>query len=216
MQSHCNPNVTIQGYAKNAFHPLRVESVTEQLRQVSYSGCRSVLEIGVAGSFMRHCLKLYPQISYTSLDVAEELKPDYVGSVTQMPFTDNQFDMVLCSQVLEHLPFAELPQALAEIRRVTRARAIISLPDKRRHFGVAICIARWGWHTVEWNPARRKNRVRPFTFNGEHYWEIGCKGSTGRKLVKTIRETGFAIEKQYRLPKHPYHCFFLLQANKGL
>ena len=209
-----NPDTTIKGYEQHSFHPLRIESATEQLRQICYSGCHSILDIGIAGGFLRHCLKIYPQITYTSLDISEKLKPDYVGSVTDMPFSESQFDMVICGQVLEHLPFSQFPKALAEIRRVSRHKAIISLPDKRRHFGIALCLQRLGWLSFEWNPAALKNLLKPFKFDGQHYWEIGCKDTTFRVIVRAITKVGFRIEKQYRLSKHDWHCFFILNTCK--
>jgi len=206
-----DPQETIEQYKKHAFSPLRIESITEQLRQICYSGYNNILEIGIAGGFLRHCFKLFPQISHTTLDIAEDLSPDYVGSVTNMPFEDNQFDLAVCGEVLEHLPFTEFLPALKEIRRVSRHKVIISLPDKRRHFGVAVCLARFGWFRFEWNPARRRNARKEFEFNSEHYWEIGCKGTLGKDVIKKIREAGFKIEKQYRLYKHAWHCFLILR-----
>ncbi len=197
-------------YEKHAFHPLRIESITEQLRLICYSGYTDVLEIGVGKGFLGHCLKEFPQISHTTLDIAEDLNPDYIGSVLHMPFEDNRFDIVVCCQVLEHLPFAELLPSLKEIRRVVRHKAIISLPDKRRHWGIAVCVARFGWFKFEWNPSRWHNARNRLKFNGEHYWEIGCKGTLGNDVVSSIKKAGFKIEKQYRLWNHPWHCFFIL------
>jgi len=211
MRKEYNPRLTIEGYQKHAFDPLRIESVTEQLRQISYSGYRTVLEIGIAGGFLRHCFKLFPQISHTTLDIAESLSPDYVGSVTHMPFGDKQFDVVVCCEVLEHLPFTNFLTALKEIRRVARHKAIISLPDRTRRFGIAICLARFGWFRFEWNPSRWENAHDKLKFNGEHYWEIGCKGSLPRDVVWNIKRAGFKIEKQYRLWKHAWHRFFILR-----
>jgi len=200
-------------YGKHAFHPLRIESITEQLRQICYSGYTDILEIGVGEGFLGHCLKEFPQISHTTLDFAEELNPDYVGCVTNMPFDDNQFDIVVCCQVLEHLPFTEFLPSLKEIRRIARHKAIISLPDKRRHFGAAVCVARFGWFKYEWNPARRYNAHKELEFNGEHYWEIGCKGSLGGDIVRNMKKAKFKIEKQYRLWNHSWHCFFILRSD---
>ncbi len=203
--------VTMDIYVKNAFHPLRIESITEQLRQICYSGYTTILEIGVGKGFLKHCFKLFPQISLKTIDINKDLHPDYIGTVTNMPFEDNQFEVVLCAQVLEHLPFTDFLTALSEIRRVARHKVIISLPDRRRHFGFAVCVARFGWFKFEWNPARRRYARQQFEFNGEHYWEIGCKGSLGKDVVKNIKEAGFRIEKQYRLWKHSWHCFFILR-----
>ncbi|MCK4793076.1 MAG: methyltransferase domain-containing protein [Desulfobacteraceae bacterium] len=212
MDREYEPQVSADCYEKHAFHPLRIESITEQLRQISYSGYNNILKIGVGKGFLKHGLQLFPQIKHTTIDIAERLCPDYVGSATNMPFEDGQFELVVCGQVLEHLPFTDFLPALKEIRRVTRHKAIISLPDKRRHFGFAICLARFGWFRFEWNPARRCYARREFEFNGEHYWEIGCKGTLIKDVVRNIRQAGFKIEKQYRLRKHPWHCFFILRA----
>lgn len=205
------PQVPAEVYEKHAFHPLRIESITEQLRQICYSGYTNILEIGVGKGFLKHVFRLFPQISHTTIDIAEDLSPDYVGSVTNMPFDDSQFDVVVCGQVLEHLPFTDFLPALKEIRRVARHKVILSLPDKRRHFGIAVCLVRFGWFRFEWNPARKMCASRELEFKGEHYWEIGCKGTLTRDVTKAIREVGFKIEKQYRLWRHPWHCFFMLR-----
>jgi SAM-dependent methyltransferase len=206
-----NPQVPRDVYQKHAFDSLRIESITEQLRQICYSGYTNILEIGVGAGFIRHCLKLFPQISHTTIDIAEDLSPDYVGSVTNMPFEDGQFDVVLCCEVLEHLPFRDFLPSLKEIRRVARHKVILSLPDATRHFGIAFCLARWGWYMFEWNPERRKNAHRELDLGGEHYWEIGYKGTLAKDIIRNIKEAGFKIEKQYRLYKHAWHRFFILR-----
>ncbi len=211
MNKKHKPQVSASCYDKNAFHPLRIESITEQLRQICYSGYTNILEVGVGKGFLKHCFKFFPQISHTTLDIAEDLSPDYVGSVTNMPFEDNQFDLVMCGEVLEHLPFTDFLPSLKEIRRVARYKVIISLPDKRRHFGLAVCLARFGWFRFEWNPTRRCYACKEFEFTGEHYWEIGCKGTLIKDVVGNIKQAGFKIEKQYRLLRHSWHCFFILR-----
>lgn len=205
------PQVTAEVYEKNAFHPLRIESITQQLREISYCDYTKILEVGTGKGVLKHFLKMFPKILHTTIDIAKDLRPDYVGSVTNMPFEDNQFDVVVCGQVLEHLPFHDFLPSLKEIRRVARHKAIISLPDKRRHFGFAVCLARLGWFRFEWNPARRHYARKEFEFNGNHYWEIGCKGTLGKDIIRNIRQAGFTIEKQYRLWKHEWHCFFILR-----
>jgi len=211
MERVYKPQVASDCYEKYAFYPLRIESITEQLRQICYSGYTNILEIGIGKGFLKHCFKQFPQISHTTLDIAEDLSPHYIGSVTDMPFEDNQFDLVVCGQVLEHLPFSDFFPAMKEIRRVARHKAIISLPDKRRHFGFAVCLARFGWFTFEWNPIRWCYARKEYKFNSEHYWEIGCKGTLAKDVISNVRRAGFKIEKQYRLWKHPWHCFFILR-----
>lgn len=48
------------------------------------------------------------------------------GDAENLPFPDSSFDWVVSSHVLEHLP--DFDKGLAEIRRVTKRRAIVALP----------------------------------------------------------------------------------------
>jgi ubiquinone/menaquinone biosynthesis C-methylase UbiE len=66
------------------------------------------------------------------------------GSALALPFPDASFDVVLCLDVLEHLPHADQAAALGEICRVLRPEgdAILSLPNlahlqSRVHFLLA-------------------------------------------------------------------------------
>lgn len=196
-------------YQREGFSPLRIENLTQQLREICDSECKKVLEIGVGRGLLRHMLQPFPEISYVGFDIDESLYPDYVGSVTDMPFADRQFELTMCCEVLEHLPLEELPVALKEIRRVTEKKVIISLPDKRKHSGVALRIpgisnwVKWGFNLDPPGLGCKK-------FDGQHYWEIGYKGSRGRTILRHIREAGFTIERQYRLERHRWHCFFIL------
>lgn len=47
-------------------------------------------------------------------------KPLYTYDGTAFPFKDNEFDYVICSHVLEHVPENELPSFFTEIQRVAK------------------------------------------------------------------------------------------------
>lgn len=202
-------------YELEGYSPLRIESVTQQLREIAYSGCKNILEVGVGKGLIKSFLGHFHDISHTSIDIAADLRPDVVGSVLNMPFENNQFELVICCQVLEHLRFSNFLPALREIRRVARKRAIISLPDIRKHCGIAFRIPGIkDWLKFDFN--MKPMGIGYKKFDGQHYWEIGFKGSTGRDVMRAIREADFRVEKTYRLEKHRWHCFFILDVNKGL
>jgi 2-polyprenyl-3-methyl-5-hydroxy-6-metoxy-1,4-benzoquinol methylase len=48
------------------------------------------------------------------------------GDAENLPFPNESFDVVISSHVLEHLP--DFDKGLAELRRVTKGRAIVALP----------------------------------------------------------------------------------------
>jgi len=93
----------------------------------------SVLEIGIGDKTVSHCLKSQG-ITVTTLDINKELKPDVVGSILKAPFQDNSFDVVLCAEVLEHLPFEKFEEGLKELKRISKRNIVLSLP----HFGHSI------------------------------------------------------------------------------
>ena len=72
--------------------------------------------------------------SSISLKRAKERNPDAKildGDITNLPFDDGFFDVVTCSETLEHIP--NYKAAISEIKRVTRGggRMIISVPNER-------------------------------------------------------------------------------------
>ena len=50
------------------------------------------------------------------------------GDACELPFGDRSFDLVVCLEVLEHLP--EPSQALRELRRVARTGCLLSVPHE--------------------------------------------------------------------------------------
>jgi ubiquinone/menaquinone biosynthesis C-methylase UbiE len=102
---------------------------------------RSFLDAGCGEGFVaRRVLGAMPDVSLTGCDlsdgaltIARGVNPGaefLVGSVLELPFADNAFDVVGCFEVLEHLP-NDLPrQALAEFARVARRAVILSVPHE--------------------------------------------------------------------------------------
>jgi len=53
-------------------------------------------------------------LKYESMDIADDLGADHIGSVVDMPFADESFDVVGCFEVLEHI---ETPSGYRELAR---------------------------------------------------------------------------------------------------
>jgi ubiquinone/menaquinone biosynthesis C-methylase UbiE len=50
------------------------------------------------------------------------------GTIYKLPYPDNKFDLVICTEVLEHLENPEL--ALMELKRVSNKYVLISVPNE--------------------------------------------------------------------------------------
>jgi len=68
-------------------------------------GLKSILEIGPGPGLLTALLRQF-QFQVTTVDIAMDILPDVVGSLSEMPFRDGAFDATCAFQVLEHLPFS--------------------------------------------------------------------------------------------------------------
>lgn len=90
--------------------------------------CRGrVLDAGAGRGAYRDLLLRYAD-EYVGMDIRESSATSVIGDAQRLPFADDSFDTVFCSQVLEHVPEPWL--ALAEFRRVLRpgGALILSVP----------------------------------------------------------------------------------------
>lgn len=68
-------------------------------------------------------------VSETAIELAHQngAKKCVLGSATSIPFPDQSFDAVICTDVLEHIFFEDLPVTLREMNRVARQYAFLKI-----------------------------------------------------------------------------------------
>ncbi len=186
----------------------RWSSYWHQVDEVLKMKPKTVLEIGAGDKVLANYLKINTDIYYECMDVAEDLSPDVIGSVDEMPLNNNSYDLVCAFEVLEHLPFEKFKKCLSELKRVSVKNVIISLPHWGRHFSIDIRLSYFKRLKYQYKlnlfPIKHK-------FDGQHYWEIGKKGYSLRKIREAIKLGGFEIIRDYIVFESPYHHFFVLE-----
>jgi 2-polyprenyl-3-methyl-5-hydroxy-6-metoxy-1,4-benzoquinol methylase len=100
------------------------------------------------------------EYSKESISFARKLFPNLIikqASIYDLPYKDNSFDLVVCTEVLEHL--REPEKAVKEMLRVSRKYLIISVPNEPffmlSNFLRGKNISRFGndaGHINHWNP----------------------------------------------------------------
>jgi ubiquinone/menaquinone biosynthesis C-methylase UbiE len=95
-----------------------------------------VVEIGAGeGRITERLVERFPDATVVGLDLPDtdladewdEIEvPMFFGDATRMPFVDRSIDLVVGLEVLEHVPNPE--RALADIARVCRGAAVLSVP----------------------------------------------------------------------------------------
>lgn len=184
----------------------RFFSYHNQLKEIFSLKPKSMLEVGVGDHVVANYIKQNSDISYTSVDIADDVGADVIGSVTNLPFADKSFDLVCAFEVLEHLPFEQFETALTEMKRVAAKDVLISVP----HFGPPIKLL---WK-IPFLPEMRAAFKIPFPqkheFNGQHYWEIGKDGYPTR-LIRERIQRHFTLVRDYVLFHNQYHHIFVLR-----
>jgi SAM-dependent methyltransferase len=120
-----------------------------------------VLDLGCGQIGLR---ALEPELDITGVDLVE--RPSYPGPFVRadatagLPFEDEQFDLVYCSSVIEHVAPSLRPAFAAELRRVGRGWFV---QTPAFSFPIEPHSLLPGAH---WLPARARR----------HYWSLGAAG----------------------------------------
>lgn len=206
------PQVNASAYGHGYDTKERLASYWHQVDEVLGFGPGNVIEIGTGSGFTCRALRA-EGVSVHVVDIALDLCPDLMGSVRALPFGDGSVDVVVCCQVLEHLPFEDFGGAVGELWRVARKGVVISLPDRERYFRLSLAAFN-RFRNYFWEVARNPSR-RPYVLDPQHYWEIG-QGDVGKRdVLGVIREVTGVACRTYRVFENPYHRFFILEKGVG-
>jgi SAM-dependent methyltransferase len=172
-----------------------------QYRDLTKIGCgKKILIVGPGQGLDTEVLS-WRGYDVTTFDIDETFRPDHIGSVHDMSrFSDLEFDAVIASHVLEHLPVNYLDQALGEIARVARY-ALIYLPVHGRHMQLRLIP---GFKGIDlsfvvniFNYFKKPDGLVPRYMGGQHYWEVGMRGWRIKDLLKKFSRT-FRLQYHYR------------------
>lgn len=154
-------------------------------------GSKSILEIGPGPGLLTALLRHF-QFEVTTIDIAMDIRPDVVGSLSAMPFMNGAFDATCAFQVLEHLPFSLLVSNMQELRRVARKRVYISVPNQKEILKAQVrfdlTLGKKRFHKVLW-----KKPLGRLTNPEEHYWEIGHNGITPEMIIDVGTKAGLTL-----------------------
>jgi hypothetical protein len=144
-----------------------------QVREVMKCAPQRVLEVGIGNGTVAAILR-NRGVAVTTFDIDPSLQPDIVGSVHELTkhVPPKSFDVVLCAEVLEHLPFGMLATCCEQLAAVARDNVVIGLPCfPRPRWGarLELRLPRMGLRSLSLS-------VTPLPLWGgsgeEHYWEV--------------------------------------------
>jgi SAM-dependent methyltransferase len=95
-------------------------------------GGQRALDVGARDGYLSARLAgLFPSVTAVDLETPARIPPGVAWvrtNATRLPFPDRAFDLVLCSEVLEHIPARHLRAACSELARTARRHLVIGVP----------------------------------------------------------------------------------------
>jgi SAM-dependent methyltransferase len=157
----------------------RVNMIVRLLQLTSHE---AVLDAGTGEGYLfsflpPSCLQIGVDLSATALDIAQDRNYPNVhwvrADLAKMPFPDEMFDKLICSEVIEHVP--EPHRILAELYRVLKpaGKLVLTIPHEvrlNRVKDLVLCSC-WGrrifpnipirteWHLTDYSPKMLLNQL---------------------------------------------------------
>jgi SAM-dependent methyltransferase/uncharacterized protein YukE len=135
-------------------------------------GARTALDVGCGDGKITHALAEYTNASFHGFDGSREalsrlLLPSTHGDVSTLPFDDDAFDVVLTTDVFEHLPDQVEQAAWQELFRVARDWVFFAVPFREELLDGSTKCAKCGkqyhvnWHHRSYDIADVTSRTPP-------------------------------------------------------
>lgn len=162
-------------------------SLSHQIHEIFKLNPKSILEVGIGNGMTS---QFFRRAGYdvTTADINPGLKPDICAPLDQLPekLKGKRFDLVVCCEVLEHMPFADFPGNLRSLRSAGD-RLFMTLPAYRKCFGFGGVIR---------FPKRLPREVKAYVSipkwgslaGGPHFWEVGsARDCTKSAIVRELQ-----------------------------
>jgi len=154
------------------------------------------LEIGPGHGLMK---KMLGDITaYTTMDVNNSLSPDIVGDI-RVPnaYLAGKYDCIIASQVLEHIPFSDIPAACQNLGSYLAPEGclILTVPHRRSNFlfmSPANILRVWTLPTgfLSFGAFYRRFIKGKVWIDPHHCWEIGDGNVTREDFERTFPFAG--------------------------
>lgn len=188
-------------------------SYWHQINETALTGKDStVLEIGPGNNIVKNVL-IGMDHRVKTADFDAKTHPDYLTDVRSLSsVVKEQFDVVLCCQILEHIPFEHVQTVLHDLLTVSHKHLIVTLPYTTLgtfspYFVIKLLpfLKPFSWLHI----FQLFSKNHEITSIDGHQWEIGKKGYPLKKIKECFKQAGWMVEKEYPIFENPYHYMFV-------
>lgn len=200
-------------FSNQYFSKYQLFSLSEQI-SLLYTYCTeftdpNILEVGKGNGFVADFFKK-ANFNIKTFDINANLEPDIVGNILDLStLISVKSDIILCSEVLEHIDFEYFEVSLEQLRLAANKYVIITLPEFKKFFGVNMQIRVPKFKVFSF-PLFLKIRGNKQLGSG-HFWEIDYSQETNRSSIEKIITKHFTIIDKGYFHTNPYHNFYVLE-----
>lgn len=194
-------------FSDGYFELQQLFSLSHQINEIHKLRPQSILEIGVGNGFTSSFLR---RAGYrvTTADINPALEPDICAPLDQVGsfIGEEKFDLVVCCEVLEHMPLNEFIESLDQLRALGQ-RLFLTLPNCKTTYGASglFRIPKIGIKSFDltFDISRKKKMDK------EHFWEVGSQRETEIKSIAFELKARYKSVKIKRIALNPYHIAFI-------
>ena len=194
-------------FSEKYFGMEQLSSFIHQIHDISKMSPKSIIEIGVGNGFTSSFLRR-SGLEVTTVDINESLDPDICAPISEIKNhldSNTSFDVAVCCEVLEHIPFEEFISNIETLRELSD-KLYLTLPNYKPSFGIS------GFIRL---PKFRKlfgffvDIPRKKILDKEHFWEVGSSRETSKKAILKILREYYPSVRIYRHYLKPNHYAFV-------
>lgn len=200
-----HPKSIYQNYSY--FELTQLGSLIYQISAVRAFAPKNIVEIGVGSGFTSQYLR-NAGYDVTTIDINKNLNPDICIDISRIPEVGiTQFyDLVVCCQVLEHIPLSELENNISILSKLGK-NLYLTLPSYFSYFGlggiIRLPFIRKEFSLYLRSPLRIKNLE-----NSVHFWEVNSEKMSQLEVIKSVLLKYYNHIEIKKIPLNPYHIQF--------
>lgn len=204
-------------YNESYFREETFDSMVFQLVEIYKLKPKRILEVGIGNGFVSNFLRK-AGFDVTTVDINPNLNPDFVGGFDELSsfFDKEQFDLVLCAEVLEHLPFETFENNVKNLVEMSSKYLFVTIPRAHKTFlnlKFNITIRAKIFRIVKWRPwiyfSVPKKKI-----SNLHHWEVDHSQQTKISKIKQILDKYAQKIQVGVIRRNHYHQYFLYKINK--
>jgi SAM-dependent methyltransferase len=194
-----------QYFSDDYFKLPQLFSFAQQIFEIHNMQPTSILEIGKGNGMLSTYLS-NSGFNVVTADINPNLKPDICASLDSLPSLNlNHFDLVVCCEVLEHLPLSTIENNIKTLAALGN-RLFLTLPNYKKSFGFfgLFRLPKLDYKPFKFGIDIKVKKILP----KEHFWEVdSCKNSSRFTICKILHNF-YKIVKTRNFILNPYHISF--------